>query len=474
MRGHQEVRARAAPRRFSLAAPLRERLAAPAKGGGTADRAGAEASGKLHACEGSEGGANSSAEFVLRPWLQELGLRDRLNDTSWWLDHQDACNLEEVGDPIDHVEGEGVCTITREGDCSADGWAPRVRHRALRGGYVRSARSRMDTPPKYRCRVNPILLRARIPTPAELGAAEAARQSGGEAAQPACREAPGADDGNALDPLGTFEGMREAFERVHGEEIRSELGPRVRLVPAKISDAVQDRFLSRCRATGAIPDFGYHGTRRRKFPSVFRRGLLVPGPRSVPVLHGSEHGVGIYTAMPGAAWLSRIFCDSPDMLVCGVVTQLAPERARKAAALPARSRPMPCQWLRGRAANRNHHRPAPAPKAAPKVATGAPRRIGHLSVGRDDHVIREDVGIRVVFDSSYVAPLFVAQGAGRQEVEEVAADYCPYRVWGPGGNANRRRRGQPSFRPGNRAARLPPARALPRLERAAGQAHVRG
>jgi len=46
----------------------------------------------------------------------------------------------------------------------------------------------------------------------------------------------------------------------------------------------------------------------------------VPGQKSgISVAHGSAHGVGIYTGMPGAAGLSRGFCDFSNMLICGAV-----------------------------------------------------------------------------------------------------------------------------------------------------------
>ena len=54
------------------------------------------------------------------------------------------------------------------------------------------------------------------------------------------------------------------------------------------------------KATSAVPDYGYHGTRVQNIPSILSTGLKVPGQQSgVRVANGSAHGVGIYTGMPG-------------------------------------------------------------------------------------------------------------------------------------------------------------------------------
>jgi len=276
------------------------------------------------------------------------------------------------------------------------------------------------TPPKYRQRVDRIVLKARIPTDAELRAQEIARKAAAQAAELDRQE----DEDVQLraektHPLDSFDSLRFEFLSQHGGKLKAELGEEVKFVPAALSLPVQDRFLRTVQATGEVPDFGYHGTDCKNFAGIFNQGLRVPGNGGVSVVHGSSHGVGIYTATPGAASLSRGFCDSEDMLVCGVVTHKAPRMPQD----------RPPRFVGG---HRNRHRPAAALNANPKM-------VGRLRVGRDDRIIREVGGARIIFNESYVAPLFVAKGAGRRRVyiqSKNGASVGVVRLNGPGGNQN--------------------------------------
>merc|ERR1719401_1856887 len=47
---------------------------------------------------------------------------------------------------------------------------------------------------------------------------------------------------------------------------------------------------------------------------------MIPGEgNDLAVVHGAAHGRGIYTARVNAPWLSRGFCNSPNVLACAVL-----------------------------------------------------------------------------------------------------------------------------------------------------------
>lgn len=124
---------------------------------------------------------------------------------------------------------------------------------------------------------------------------------------------------------GQFEVLRKDFLETHREAImhglNSVLAGDVTLAPASIAREVQSRFMSALfAATNAELRPAFHGTDARNHPSIFRRGLLVPGEESgIRVAHGQAHGRGVYTANVDAAWLSKGFCTQPRMLVCAVL-----------------------------------------------------------------------------------------------------------------------------------------------------------
>lgn len=127
-----------------------------------------------------------------------------------------------------------------------------------------------------------------------------------------------------------FNRLRDIFLRQHGSCILRHLRTvfphlSLRLVEAPMAPEVQRRFLEVWK-NGVGPSIdlrpAFHGTRLANMPSIFGRGLLIPGRgNSVKVAHGSAHGRGIYVAKVHAAHLSAGFARScvEGMLVVGVL-----------------------------------------------------------------------------------------------------------------------------------------------------------
>lgn len=185
-----------------------------------------------------------------------------------------------------------------------------------------------------------------------------------------------------VDPWGS---LQDRFVQLYGGSIRRELGASLRLEPVHPSQTVQDSFLGACGMD--MPKAAYHGTASRNIVSISEHGLLIPGQGGVKVVHGSAHGLGIYTAKLGASYLSRSFCDSDKMFICGVSDK-------------DESRRSTCRRTFGMGLHhRHHHKPA---------AAARPNMIGNLKVHKDGTHVRHVGNAMVVFDKSRVAPLFVA------------------------------------------------------------------
>lgn len=170
----------------------------------------------------------------------------------------------------------------------------------------------------------------------------------------------------------SFESIRAHFLRKHGRRIVGSLSTvfkePIELNPAPLSKHVQSRFVQAFHQNAGfdhlVPSF--HGTNVSLHDSIFKRGLLIPGQgNDLRVLHGSAHGLGIYTAL--SPWLSKGFCTAPHMLVCGVL-----DESRR---------------------------------------VGDSCRMGSFSVSRQSEMIRHVGSAVVVFDSCRVAPLFEASSA---------------------------------------------------------------
>lgn len=102
--------------------------------------------------------------------------------------------------------------------------------------------------------------------------------------------------------------------------------------------------------------------------------------------NGSAHGVGIYTARlgaEGAASLSKGFCNSDKMFLCGVCDTSSPITAESAAWKPSAYHVM-------------------SPSEFPKRA-----RFGNLSISQESEEVLHVGKAMVVFDERCVAPLFV-------------------------------------------------------------------
>lgn len=352
---------------------------------------------------------------------------------------EDAAALDEALEQEEAVQGADVT----------------VRGRLRRENKgEKKARFRWATPPRHRWRVDEHLLRQRIPTEAELKAVENAKAAAEAAVIAEWGEPEPEQEESQLgksrrrpfrrrrkpesnDPFESFRSLRAAFLREYGSAIRLELGQDVTIEPADVSENVQNKFMQTVRTNGwgMLPTFGYHGTKNSRIPSILERGLLVPGHASgISVANGSAHGVGIYTGLPGAAGLSRGFCDSSNMLICGVVdpaaTPVAHVEEEEAEAQldnpsAAQVAPRVIRRVGGQGGHRNHHRPVQhVVQVAPmRPASGGWQ--GWPCENRENSVLRVAGAARIFFDDSYVAPLFVAQ-------QHTATNAVPYPgKWAP-------------------------------------------
>jgi len=172
-----------------------------------------------------------------------------------------------------------------------------------------------------------------------------------------------------------FCAIQAEFLRQHGSVVlaalRSCFQEPIELRHAPLSAEVRMRFemafaANRCFSR-LVPAF--HGTNSKLHESIFEQGLLIPGRgNSLRVLHGSAHGLGIYTATVNNPCLSAGFCSAPRMLVCGVIDDTT----------------------------RDH----------------GSYYMGSHTVSRESEMIRHVGCAMVVFDPCRVAPLFEAVGSG--------------------------------------------------------------
>ena len=124
----------------------------------------------------------------------------------------------------------------------------------------------------------------------------------------------------------SFQDLLAHFEGTFGPTVMEALEgvlEDVQLEEIRLSQEVQNRFFKQISKNGMgemRPAF--HGTNADNYPSIFERGLLIPGlglGADLEIVHGAAHGRGIYTANVDAAWLSKGFCTKPSMLVCAVL-----------------------------------------------------------------------------------------------------------------------------------------------------------
>lgn len=206
--------------------------------------------------------------------------------------------------------------------------------------------------------------------------------------------------------------MREAFLTQHEERFIQDLGPTVTLQPAPIAGHLQHRILESAQRANMVPKLGYHGTAVRNHASIFAHGLRIPGQGGVQVVHGSAHGIGIYTATEGCSNLSWGFvphCDPQKLLVVGVVDQKFGKRMARGS---------------GHERGVKFHRQT-------KKARSAQSHINGRKVHSDKNFVRHVGNARVIFDEQRVMPLFVANADQRTRPEpvsvSVSASRYPYR-----------------------------------------------
>ncbi|CAE7355701.1 unnamed protein product [Symbiodinium natans] len=127
-----------------------------------------------------------------------------------------------------------------------------------------------------------------------------------------------------------FDALRIRFLHRHGGNVLRSLkqggGVKIqRLLPAPLSGHARSRFLQTyCGGKGGALRPTLHGTNVNNHASIFERGLLIPDPATngLTVVHGSAHGLGVYSASVSNPCLALGFVQGHGqaaVLVCGVV-----------------------------------------------------------------------------------------------------------------------------------------------------------
>eukprot|EP00930_Biecheleria_cincta_P036586 TRINITY_DN25076_c0_g1_i1.p1 TRINITY_DN25076_c0_g1~~TRINITY_DN25076_c0_g1_i1.p1 ORF type:complete len:629 (+),score=78.36 TRINITY_DN25076_c0_g1_i1:128-1888(+) len=267
-----------------------------------------------------------------------------------------------------------------------------------------------------RSRVDRNLLAASIPSFEVLHALPAALTAAAE-----MKVDDDADDAQEMQekskpPLTSWTSLQRAFRAKHGKQILEELGKGTVLSP--VQPQTSNQFLQSCRSVlegSSLPIPSYHGTSQRNITSISNRGLLVPGEGNVQVAHGSAHGVGIYVAKLGCSFLSKGFCDSDKLFICGVVDSV-PEEPRSepdivvnvprprtfGMGLQHRQHHLPLQVLRQKQLAKQQH------QQQHRQGVGWVRTMGRFNVHRETTFVRHVGSAMVVFNKGFVAPLFLA------------------------------------------------------------------
>eukprot|EP00415_Alexandrium_ostenfeldii_P000155 UN0155 len=108
-------------------------------------------------------------------------------------------------------------------------------------------------------------------------------------------------------------------DAIHESLAKELLAPVLRPLP--VAREVCQRFMRAVESHASDPVCpAYHGSSAKNYPSICKRGLLIPGDgNELSIVHGNAHGRGVYTANVDSAWLSASFIDQPHMLVCAVL-----------------------------------------------------------------------------------------------------------------------------------------------------------
>lgn len=129
---------------------------------------------------------------------------------------------------------------------------------------------------------------------------------------------------------GGFVEMQKQLLAQHGpafcRELSKSKGRTIHVKSPPVSKDVQERFLHAHGTLAGVLKVGYHGTYIGNLPSIYEKGLLIPGHHgnAISIANGSAHGIGIYTANvydPGLSWG---FCranaeEEAKMIVCGIL-----------------------------------------------------------------------------------------------------------------------------------------------------------
>lgn len=284
-------------------------------------------------------------------------------------------------------------------------------------------------------RVGAALLRRRLPTKEELEAVSAAIASW----SPVTTATEEVED-PVVRMQEQFETVRATFLRQNGGIItNADLGV---LSPAPVRDDQKQRFLKTLEVFGMHTlTLGYHGTPERNLASIFKTGLRVPKSR-FEVANGSSHGRGIYLAHAGSEGLSKGFLrGSHKMLICGVAdtTNVPLDPSGDAVAQPAAQLASIPKFTRrgGVLAHREHRQPPRTARQlmSKRVAKNGTQYMRGRCVSAENPHIRHVGAAMVVFRSSHVVPLFVADAAPgsstREQAEEMQESCSPIDLSAP-------------------------------------------
>jgi len=235
-----------------------------------------------------------------------------------------------------------------------------------------------------------------------------------------------------------FKRVLDDFRRRYASELLYAFGADAQISPAPVSNKVQSQLMRRLASESRTHlVLGYHGTARKNYPSIFARGLLIPGEKNgLRVANGSAYGNGIYTASAGEAPMSKSYIRCDSMLVCGVLRHRDGDAAGTEPADAASVRAA-VEWRIGR--------PPKRPSGWTSASSYQPPTSSQQGVVRDG-AVADHGRFMVTFDEACVAPLFVVAGIrslnqGPLQTDEEAPVEPSARarfvdLWPEGGNPN--------------------------------------
>eukprot|EP00931_Biecheleriopsis_adriatica_P096417 TRINITY_DN7006_c0_g1_i2.p1 TRINITY_DN7006_c0_g1~~TRINITY_DN7006_c0_g1_i2.p1 ORF type:complete len:523 (-),score=114.49 TRINITY_DN7006_c0_g1_i2:44-1612(-) len=267
-------------------------------------------------------------------------------------------------------------------------------------------------------RVKDALLRTQVPDPCDL--------QDSMAAQAILKEAAASSDGllkvaevekEPSKPRSEWDRFQERILRNFEFTIRQELGPDTTIRKIHPNESVKHRFLDTLRRLDHTVSVGYHGTALQNIDCISRQGLRKPGNGGIKVVHGSAHGVGIYTAKLGSASLSKGFASGHSQLfICAICdTSAVSEPVAIEPFVPSKTVVM---------------------TRFPKIHSGMRHLRGHRVLQESKEVLHVGDAM-VVFEEDCVVPVLIADFHGAQQTDEQegASGIC----WSPPQQVGRRR-----------------------------------